>query len=57
MSLSEGRSRPPCSQSQGFNIRRWTDQGLTLLAVSDLNPDELEEFGSKFEEASRAAHG
>jgi hypothetical protein len=24
--------------------------------VSELNPDELE-FGSKFEEASRAAHG
>jgi len=40
---------------QGFNIRRWTDQGLNLLAVSDLSPDELEEFGSKFEEASRAS--
>jgi len=48
---------PRVETVQGFNIRRWTDQGLTLLAVSDLNPDELEEFGSEFEEASRAAHG
>jgi anti-sigma factor RsiW len=42
---------------QGFNIRRWTDQGLNLLAVSDLNREELEEFGSKFEDASRRAAG
>ena len=48
---------PKIETVQGFNIRRWTDQGLTLLAVSDLNRDELEEFGSKFEEASHAAHG
>ena len=48
---------PKVETVQGFNIRRWTDHGLTLLAVSDLNADELEEFGLKFEEASRAAHG
>jgi anti-sigma factor RsiW len=48
---------PKVKTVQGFNIRRWTDQGLTLLAVSDLNADELEEFGLKFEEALRAAHG
>jgi anti-sigma factor RsiW len=47
---------PKVETVQGFNIRRSTDQALTLLAVSELNPDELE-FGSKFEEASRAAHG
>ncbi len=46
---------PKLESVQGFNIRRWTDQGLNLLAVSDLSPDELEEFGSKFEEASRAS--
>ncbi len=39
---------------QGFNILRWSDQGLNLLAVSDLNREELEEFGNKFEAASRA---
>ena len=38
---------------QGFNILRWSDQGLNLLAVSDLNREELEEFGNKFEAASR----
>jgi hypothetical protein len=32
-------------------------QAEHLTDVSDLNPDELEEFGSKFEEASRAVHG
>jgi len=47
---------PKVESVQGFNIRRWTDQGLNLLAISDINPDELEEFGAKFEEASRAAH-
>jgi len=47
---------PKVESAQGFNIRRWTDQGLNLLAISDINPDELEEFGAKFEEASRAAH-
>jgi anti-sigma factor RsiW len=47
---------PKVETVQGFNIRRWTDQGLNLLAVSDLNLEELEEFGSKFEETSHAAH-
>jgi anti-sigma factor RsiW len=39
---------------QGFNMRRWSEQGLNLLAVSDLNSEELEEFGTKFEKAFRA---
>jgi anti-sigma factor RsiW len=38
---------------QGFNIRRWTEQGLNFWAVSDINPDELQEFGQKFEAALR----
>ena len=46
---------PKLDSVQGFNIRRWTDQGLNLLAVSDINRDELEEFGAKFEAAARAA--
>jgi anti-sigma factor RsiW len=37
---------------QGFNIRRWSAQGLEFFAVSDLNVDELQEFVEKFE-ASR----
>ncbi|CAN5439990.1 hypothetical protein BH11PSE4_BH11PSE4_36960 [soil metagenome] len=36
---------------QGFNIRRWSDQGLNYWAVSDLAVDELAEFGTKFESA------
>ena len=36
---------------QGFNVRRWTDNGLNLWAVSDIAADELNEFGEKFEAA------
>jgi anti-sigma factor RsiW len=32
----------------GFNVRHWTQGGLAFWAVSDINPDELEEFGQKF---------
>jgi anti-sigma factor RsiW len=39
---------------QGFNILRWSDRGLNLLAISDLNQDELKEFQGKFEAAARA---
>jgi anti-sigma factor RsiW len=46
---------PRMETVQGFNIRRWTDQGLNMLAVSDINREELDEFGSKFEAAARAA--
>jgi anti-sigma factor RsiW len=34
---------------QGFNVRRWGEQGLNFWAVSDIGPDELTEFGDKFE--------
>jgi anti-sigma factor RsiW len=36
---------------QGFNVRRWTENGLDLWAVSDIAADELNEFGEKFEAA------
>ena len=39
---------------QGFNIRRWSEQGLELLAISDINADELQEFADKFQAALRA---
>ncbi|HEY4139885.1 MAG TPA: anti-sigma factor [Pseudolabrys sp.] len=35
----------------GFNVRSWTENGLSLWAVSDINPEELTEFGDKFEKA------
>lgn len=40
---------------QGFNIRRWSEQGLNYWAVSDIAADELAEFGDKFEAAMRAS--
>ena len=39
----------------GLQHPRWTDQGLNMFAVSDINREELDEFGTKFEEAARAA--
>ena len=44
---------PKLEMVQGFNVRRWSEQGLNLLAISDINADELEEFAQKFEAASR----
>ena len=35
----------------GFNVRRWSENGINLWAVSDINADELAEFGEKFEAA------
>ena len=37
----------------GFNVRRWSENGINLWAVSDINTDELAEFGKKFEAASK----
>lgn len=34
---------------QGFNVRRWSEQGMNFWAVSDISADELAEFGEKFE--------
>ena len=33
---------------QGYNVRHWRENGLNLWAVSDINADELMEFGEKF---------
>jgi anti-sigma factor RsiW len=34
---------------QGFNIQRWSAQGLEFFAISDINAEELNEFVEKFE--------
>jgi anti-sigma factor RsiW len=39
---------------QGFNIRRWSEGGLDLWAVSDIDAGELDEFGQKFTAALHA---
>jgi anti-sigma factor RsiW len=41
-------------QVQGFNIWRWTRSDLGFWAVSDINAEELQEFGEKFEAAVRS---
>jgi len=33
---------------QGYNVLRWRAQGLEFFAISDLNAEELKEFGDKF---------
>jgi anti-sigma factor RsiW len=52
--LGAALATPKLVVMQGFNILRWTDQGLNLMAVSDLVQDELEEFAAKFEAAAKA---
>ena len=34
---------------QGFNIERWSAQGLEFFAISDIDAEELREFVEKFE--------
>lgn len=53
--LGEAPSTPRLTMMQGFNLLRWNENGLNMLAVSDLNRDELEEFGAKFSAAARTA--
>ena len=42
---------------QGFNIRRWTAQGLEFFAISDINGEELQEFVEKFDAALHPSNG
>ena len=53
--LGPAPATPSLQVVQGFNILRWNEGGLNLLAVSDLDREELEEFGAKFSAAARAA--
>jgi anti-sigma factor RsiW len=46
--------RATIEQVQGFNIWRWTRSDLGFWAVSDINAEELQEFGEKFEAAVRS---
>jgi anti-sigma factor RsiW len=46
--------RATIEQVQGFNIWRWSRADLGFWAVSDINADELQEFGDKLEAAVRS---
>ncbi len=48
-----GHSPASMESLHGFNVRRWSENGIALWAVSDINTDELAEFGEKFEAALR----
>lgn len=56
-SLGAAPAKPRVEIAHGFNIRRWNEQGLTLLAVSDINGDELHEFAQKFAAATSGGAG
>jgi len=61
INLFVGESLGPAAGAQrgetahGFNIRRWSEKGLTLLAVSDINGEELQEFSDKFRAGAASA--
>jgi anti-sigma factor RsiW len=42
------RKTPKMETMQGFSVLRWSEQGMNFWAVSDIGPDELNEFGAKF---------
>ncbi|HEY6257323.1 MAG TPA: anti-sigma factor [Xanthobacteraceae bacterium] len=44
---SGGEARARIEQLQGFNIWRWRRSDLGFWAVSDINAEELQEFGDK----------
>jgi len=46
-------SVPTMESLHGYNVLRWSENGLNLWAVSDLNAEELSEFGDKFETAMK----
>jgi anti-sigma factor RsiW len=51
---SRQSSQPHTEIVQGFNVLRWSDRGLDLFAISDLNIDELQEFEKKFTAAEKS---
>jgi anti-sigma factor RsiW len=44
---SGGDERARIEQLQGFNVWRWRHTDLSFWAVSDINAEELQEFGDK----------
>ena len=51
--LGASRAAAKSETIQGYNVRHWTQQGLDFWAVSDLAPDELDEFTQKISAAVR----
>jgi len=53
--LGPAAPTPRADVAHGFNVRRWTEKGLTLLAISDINGEELQEFSDKFRTGAAAS--
>ncbi len=53
--LGPAPAAPKPHDLQGYNALRWRAGSLDFIAVSDLNSDELREFGNKFVAAVDAA--
>ncbi|WP_046861513.1 anti-sigma factor family protein [Microvirga massiliensis] len=47
-------SSPDHLSREGYNVLHWTENGMTLWAVSDLNASELREFGEAFRAQTRS---
>ncbi|MET0528249.1 MAG: anti-sigma factor [Microvirga sp.] len=45
-----GVERVQSSVSNGYNTLRWSGNGMTFWAISDLNPGELQEFMRRFQD-------
>ena len=37
-------NRPPAGTIDGYHLRSWTEDGFQLVAISNLNESELDEF-------------
>jgi anti-sigma factor RsiW len=53
--VSGPERRATIEQLQGFNIWRWSRSDLGFWAVSDINAEELQEFGEKLEAGVRGS--
>ena len=46
-----GRVPPQSLAKQGYNVRRWSDAGMTFWAISDVNAAELKTFAEAYASA------
>ena len=45
--LTQSETSASMQSLHGFHVRSWREKGIHLWAVSDISPDELNEFGEK----------
>jgi anti-sigma factor RsiW len=42
--VAKGSQEPGTETTNGYHVIRWSYGGMSFAAVSDLNPDELNQF-------------